>query len=126
MARPKKKKPIQSSSTTELSKEGAAVVNALPSNGHGSDLVTKPSETLVVPEVLRSKQEIDQAIGCCAVATDADCVTVKSSKASASCDFCGEPSSGRIFVFRQGLELRQGYEKDACAAHRRLSGGPMP
>ena len=116
MARPKKKKQFLAKTEPEVCTKPAETLD------EKSDSQTPP----VSPEILRSKNEIDQAIGCCAVATDADCVTVKSTKASASCDFCGEPSSGRIFVFRQGLELRQGYEKDACAKHRSLSGGPMP
>lgn len=125
MARPKKKKQIPSPGGTQASTEGAAVVNATPSNGHGSDLVAKPSENCV-PQEMRSQKEKDQAIGCCAVATDADCVTVKATTKSEKCDFCNEPSTGRIFVFHQGMEIRRGYEKDVCAKHRHLSGGPMP
>lgn len=74
----------------------------------------------------RTQIETDRALGACAVATEADCVTVKTSVKSEICDFCGEPSVGRIFVYSDGLELRRGYEKDACKKHRTLDGGPMP
>lgn len=98
-------------------------ISPKPAETHANKDASKPSPVIVRE---RTQKEKDQALGCCAVATAADCVTVKASVSSPTCDFCGEPSTGRIFVYSDGLELRRGYEKDACKKHKKLNGGPMP